>query len=79
MGIQEYDTTRCSKCRYSRLLNTGSRRDGEKCWAGMYITLAGKRRGCPPGDKCDKFDPSIKHVMRLNSLFSRKEEVSSNE
>ena len=42
-------TKRCEKCKYK-----GEVLFGEPCCA--YILIAGKSRGCPAGDGCDKFE-----------------------
>ena len=42
-------TERCEKCKYK-----GEVLFGESCCD--YILIAGKSRGCPAGDECDKFE-----------------------
>ena len=42
-------TKRCEKCKYK-----GEVLFGEPCCD--YILIAGKSRGCPAGDECDKFE-----------------------
>ena len=42
-------TERCEKCKYK-----GEVLFGEPCCD--YILIAGKSRGCPAGDECDKFE-----------------------
>ena len=42
-------TKRCEKCKYK-----GEILFGESCCD--YILIAGKSRGCPAGDECDKFE-----------------------
>ena len=42
-------TERCKGCIYS-----GEILFGESCCD--YILITGKKRGCPAGDECDKYD-----------------------
>lgn len=53
-------TERCRSCIYYRTNSTGH--------SGLptcdYILIEGHRRGCPAGDECDKYAPSVKTRVR---------------